>query len=171
MIIGSSPRKDFVGRIVGNVLDKIVDNYPGILLVGRLIHPLNMTGRIIVFSPPFADKEPGFKPLFDKLITLARNLSKPVEIFCTPSCQSAIESIIHRFGKKLSFSFIQVEATDEFFKSAGNFKESDLLVFVNSRKGMISFNQKWHDNQRANTSLYESSNFITAYPSGNEITL
>jgi len=168
LVVGASPKKDIVRKIVGNVLDKIIDNYRGILIVGSLIHPLNMTKKIIVFFPPYADKESGFKPLLDKIITLVLNLSKPVEVHCTLSGQKEIESVIRRFGKKISFSFTPVEAEDDFFKSVRVIKETDLLVFINSRKGMISYNQKWQDNQPLYTNLYERSNIIIAYLSGNE---
>src|SRR5690606_38435089 len=46
--------------VFGRVLDPLVERTRAMLLISRLVRPLNTLTRVVVAVPPFAEREPGF---------------------------------------------------------------------------------------------------------------
>ncbi|MBN2611538.1 MAG: cation:proton antiporter [Bacteroidales bacterium] len=165
LVIGASPKKDFIERLFGNFFDKIVESYHETLFVCRLIHPLNIARRITVLFPQNAEKEPGFTFILDKLFALSINLAKPLEFHCTTPIRKSIERYLPGLKNKPVSTFKPIEEIQDFFNRDKHYGESDLLIFVSARRGMVSYTPKYKVIKSSKADLYKNTNFIIAYPS------
>ncbi|NJK86406.1 MAG: hypothetical protein HC906_10990 [Bacteroidales bacterium] len=108
MILGFSPKKDFFGKIAGNILDNVVENFKGLILVYRPLHPLNIVRNIHIVLPRYAEKEPGMADWFERTDRLANVLA----------------SNVHFYGNKQTIFSIKDYLTQIKSKNQGQFKEN-----------------------------------------------
>jgi Kef-type K+ transport system membrane component KefB/nucleotide-binding universal stress UspA family protein len=126
----------FIEKLLGDKVDATIRNLDKNLFICHLEKPLISNNRIVVISPPLAEREYGFSVWLQKMVKLAQELSIPIVHLGHPDTQKIIAE-----QKDLKNLFIFIPFTDWNNPMACTeyIKEGDLIVLVSARRGYISY--------------------------------
>ena len=91
--------------------------------------------RIVVVSPPLAEKELGFDVWVNKVVQLSQELTLPVLHIGHPETQAFIAS---QEKLKANFTFKEFTNWHKPLSFAREIKEDDIFIFVSAHHGYIS---------------------------------
>ena len=91
--------------------------------------------RIVVVSPPLAEKELGFDLWVNKMVQLSQELSIPILHIGHPETQALIAS--HK-NLKAIFTFKAYENWSDPLACGDEIKEDDIFVLVSAHQGYVS---------------------------------
>lgn len=159
LVLGFSPKKDLFGKIIGNILDNIVENYKGTIFVCRPLNPFNIISKTHIVVPEYAEKEPGFNIWFEKSVSLVNNLASSINFYCSSLTEKNIKesysSAPGEFYTMVDYNYLS---------SVPRGTENDLYIFIGSRKGLISYQTKLETLPSVLPNYYNNSNIIIIYP-------
>ncbi len=141
VVIGWDARRTAQTRIFGSVLDQLLDQTRQLVIVARLGHPLNTTGRIVLVVPPGSRHHPGFIGALQAIKQMANELGAEIE-------GVVVQDDTARYKEAFSEISPQVPAewrfVDRWAKLLPTLKETfvpdDLVVVLSARRGALS----WH---------------------------
>jgi len=121
-------------KLLGEKIDLIVKNLDKNLFVCHVEQKLFTHKRIVVVSPPLAEREDGFALWLNKVSKLSSELSIPILHLGDPETQKVI-SDQKKFGNCTYFPFYNWEDP---ISCAEHIKEGDLIILVSAHPGYIS---------------------------------
>lgn len=135
VILGWPGKTGILEKLVGDKVDLIIKNMDKNLFICHIEKDMISHKRIVVVSPPLAEKELGFDVWVNKIVKLSQELSLPVIHYGHPETQSLIAN-----QKKLNANFIFKEFTNwsDPLAYANEVKDDDIFVFVSAHPGYIS---------------------------------
>ena len=126
--------------VFGRVLDPLVERTRGMLLVSRLVHPVNTLERVVVAIPPFAEREAGFAAALHALKVLASQLGAGLHVVALAERVPILEDMVRRTRPETPATF---DALDEWGGLVGALegllRPSDLLVLATVREGALAW--------------------------------
>ncbi|MDR1517688.1 MAG: cation:proton antiporter [Dysgonamonadaceae bacterium] len=135
VILGWPGKVGMIERLLGETVDSIIKNMDKNLFVCHIEQSLNTHKRIVVISPPLAEKEGGFGLWVDKISKMSQELSLPVLHIGNLETNKAIAK---RRKSGIPFAF-------ESFKDWGNplmcsklIKKDDIIVLISAHAGYVS---------------------------------
>ncbi|HBB91947.1 MAG TPA: sodium:proton antiporter [Bacteroidales bacterium] len=138
IVMGWPTKESFSDRLFGQKTDHILESSGQAILVCRLMNPLNSFSRIVLFSPPFSEKEQGFEYLITKITTLAVEINLPVHLYCDSKTQEAVAVLLDKINRKPLFKNYEVQNWNEFLLMINKLAEKDLAIIFSARKGSVS---------------------------------
>ncbi len=135
VILGWPGKTGILEKLVGDKVDLIIKNMDKNLFICHIEKDMISHKRIVVVSPPLAEKELGFDVWVNKIVKLSQELSLPVIHYGHPETQSLIAN-----QKKLNANFLFKEFTNwsNPLSYANEVKDDDIFVFVSAHPGYIS---------------------------------
>ncbi|NLC49570.1 MAG: hypothetical protein GX762_04270 [Bacteroidales bacterium] len=135
VILGWPGKTGILEKLVGDKVDLIIKNMDKNLFICHIEKDMISHKRIVVVSPPLAEKELGFDVWVNKIVKLSQELSLPVIHYGHPETQSLIAN-----QKKLNANFLFKEFTNwsDPLSYANEVKDDDIFVFVSAHPGYIS---------------------------------
>ncbi len=135
VVLGWPGRVGLLEKLVGDKVEWIIKNMDKNLFICHLEKKMISHKRIIVISPPLAEKELGFDVWVNKVVQLSQELSLPVVHIGHPETQSLIEG-----QKKLNANFIfkQSDNWNDPLSCGEEIKKDDILILVSAHPGYIS---------------------------------
>src|SRR5690606_27920700 len=101
--------------------------------------PLIADKRMVVFCPPLAESELGFSYWMEKIFRLSKELTIQTVFICNPRTRQAITEY-HKTNKHtVRLQFSQLDDWDDLTVLSTLIKEGDLIVFVSTRSGEVSY--------------------------------
>ena len=134
VILGWPGKVGFLDKLMGEKVDLIIKSMDKNLFVCHVEQNLISNKRIVVISPPLAEKEDGFGLWVNKVSKLSSELSVPVLHLGHPETQEVIS------GQKKSGNFIFQPFVDwNNPLSCGDLiKKDDLIILISAHVGYIS---------------------------------
>ncbi|WP_352423059.1 cation:proton antiporter [Proteiniphilum sp.] len=134
VILGWPGKVGFLDKLLGEKVDLIIKSMDKNLFVCHVEQNLISNKRIVVISPPLAEKEDGFGLWVNKVSKLSSELSVPVLHLGHPETQEVIS------GQKKSGNFIFQPFVDwNNPLSCGDLiKKDDLIILISAHVGYIS---------------------------------
>ncbi|MCW1735958.1 cation:proton antiporter [Anaerorudis cellulosivorans] len=123
-------------KLLGDKVDATIRSLDKNLFICHLEKPLISNSRIVVISPPLAEKEYGFSVWLRKVVKLAQELSLPVVHLGHPDTQ---KTIADQKNIKNLFVFIPFTDWNNPMSCAEYIKEGDLIMLVSAHRGYISY--------------------------------
>ncbi len=135
VILGWPGKTGILEKLVGDKMGLIIKNMDKNLFICHLEKSMISHKRIIVVSPPLAEKELGFDVWVNKVVKLSQELSLPVIHYGHPETQSLIAN-----QKKLNANFVFKEFTiwNDPLACGDNVREDDIFIFISAHPGYIS---------------------------------
>ena len=135
VIIGWPGKVGVLEKLVGDKVDLIIKNVDKNLFICHLEKSMISHKRIVVVSPPLAEKELGFDVWVNKIVQLSQELTLPVLHIGHPETQAHIAS-----QEKLKANFAFKEFTDwnNPLLCSAEIREDDIFVLVSAHQGYIS---------------------------------
>ena len=135
VILGWPGKVGLLEKLVGDKVDLIIKNMDKNLFICHLEKKMISHKRILVVSPPLAEKELGFDLWVNKVVQLSQELSLPVIHIGHPETQRLIAS-----QKKLKANFIfrEFDNWNDPLACGDEIKEDDIFIFISAHTGYIS---------------------------------
>lgn len=122
-------------RALGDKVSRIINNTEKNLFICHIEYKPSTHNRIVVVSPPLAEREEGFKVWLSKVIKLSQELSAPVVHIGHQSTQKAISK---QNAESAKFKFITFNDWSKPLAWCNEIKKMDILILVSAHPGYIS---------------------------------
>ncbi|HLF62214.1 MAG TPA: cation:proton antiporter [Saprospiraceae bacterium] len=138
ILIGWPQRSGILEKLIGDRIESILNAADKVLFICHFTKPMITNKRIVVITPPLAERENGFELWFLKISKLAQELSIPVQLYGDVKTHQAIGRQIKKHHLSASVNFTAFEDWEDFLILARDIRSDDLLVFASSRQGSVS---------------------------------
>jgi hypothetical protein len=101
--------------------------------------PLIVIHKIILITPPLAEKEFGFSTIVRKISRMSFELSLPIEHYGSDKTHDYVKNLIKKNGFKISITHHYFNDWDDFFILSRNIDINDIIILVSARKGYVSY--------------------------------
>ncbi|HEY8402828.1 MAG TPA: cation:proton antiporter [Cytophagaceae bacterium] len=159
---GQSTPKDF---IFGTVLDSLLEKTEQMVLVTKIIHPLNTIKRIIVVVPPNAEFEVGISRWVKTIRTLSKQAGANVIFYGEPATLEKVKYLLNATKSSIEAEFKKFRHWDNLSvltKVAS--KTDDLLIIVSARSGTVSYQTMLDVIPKTLSRHFKDYSFIVIYP-------
>jgi Kef-type K+ transport system membrane component KefB/mannitol/fructose-specific phosphotransferase system IIA component (Ntr-type)/nucleotide-binding universal stress UspA family protein len=169
VVIGWDGRRTGARAIFGTVLDQLLDRTRQMVLVARLGHPLNVTGRLVVLVPPAADRHPGFVEALATVNRIASGIGAGMAGVVVGADVERMRQAHGAARPQVAAEWVAVpdwSALAEWLHSA--VRREDLVVLMGARRGTVA----WHPRlERLPARLAELApeSFLAVYPAETEV--
>ncbi len=164
ILMGWNAKVSAKEKLFGSVLDVLLDEGSQMILVSRMLQPLNTVNRIVLAVPPVAEKEPGFLHWLRTLKRLAKGLGCNMKVFVTEAGAAEFQSAMTATSPEVEYACEHFDDWNDFLALSRHLKKDDLFVVVSARPGTISY-EKIHASIPTFLSKYhQEDNFLVVYP-------
>lgn len=163
VILGWPGKAGIWDKLLGERIEQIVKNLDKNLFVCHLEQNLITHKRIVVLSPPLAEKEDGFSLWVKKITKLSTELSIPILHLGDPQTYKVISS--HK--KPGNIVFKQFTDWDNPMSCGNEIKENDLIVLISAHQGYISHIPVLESLPTRLENRFPNHNKIVVYPKRN----
>jgi Kef-type K+ transport system membrane component KefB len=168
VIVGWNGKAATSRKILGGVIDQVLEQTNQMILVTKLTHPLNTMKRLILILPPMIVRKPGFKETIRIVKTIASQLGASLLCLVIKGDQNYYKKIIEEEKPKLSFTLETIEKWPDLQENYFHrFKDDDLLVVISARRGTIAWHPYLEKLPREIATVTKES-FIFIYPEEEE---
>lgn len=165
IILGWPSKPGIIEKMVGEKTESILNKTDTNLFMCHIEKPLVAHKRILVFCPPFAEAELGFRFWLDKVIRLSKELTLGVSFVCNQRTQSAISEFIEENSHSVKVLFDIYDEWDDIVGLSNYAQTDDLIIFVSARAGELSHRHSLEGLPMKLSRVYNNMNRILVYPS------
>ena len=167
IVLGWPKKPGILEKLIGERIYSIVNSVDKNLFICHQEKLLVVQKRIIVLTPPLAEKEIGFETWLKKILKLSTELSIPVIIFGAKNTYDAINLKIRQFRWNGNLRFQKFTEWEDFHNLSEHVKNDDLLVLISARSNSLS-HQKYLDHIPSKLEKhFFSNNKIIVFPQQN----
>ncbi len=156
--------------VFGTVLDQLLEQTRQMVIVAKMGHPLNTTGRLVVVVPSGGHRHPGFPGAVSALKTLAEELDARFEALIVDQEVDPYRSVFEEAEPEIPLTVEGVEGWGPLlWELRTRLEPQDLVVLVSARRGTVS----WHrelERLPAQLSSLPPESFLVVYPSESDAT-
>ena len=164
IILGWPKKAGILDKLIGEKISSIISNVDKTVFICHLDKLLINHKRIVVATPPFAEKENGFEIWLQKISKLSQELSIPIVHFGGMSTQDSIRDKIKLKHLSTSISFKVLNNLEDLLDSSADIKDDDLLVLVSARKYSVSYLNFLDNIPNKLDKSFTNNNKIVVYP-------
>lgn len=167
VVVGLHRRASLVDTLYGPKMEHILESSNRMMLICRLFNPVNTLRRLVVYVPPKAEFESGFRQWVTAMGRLASKLGCRAIFLCQPAVSRLIAGVLKRERIDLRLEFRALEQWDDFVPMANRIADDDLLVVVSSRPGAISYSADIKVMDNFLQKYFTQANLIVLFPEQN----
>ncbi|MDE6512739.1 MAG: cation:proton antiporter [Muribaculaceae bacterium] len=167
LVVGLHRRASLVDTLYGSKMEHILESSNRMMLICRLFNPVNTLRRLVVYVPPKAEFESGFRQWVSAMGRLASKLGCRAIFLCQPAVSRLIAGVLKRERIDLRLEFRALEQWDDFVPMANRIADDDLLVVVSSRPGAISYSADIKVMDNFLQKYFTQANLIVLFPEQN----
>ncbi|MDQ3389394.1 MAG: cation:proton antiporter, partial [Gemmatimonadota bacterium] len=138
LIVGWDGRRSATREFFGSVLDQLLEETRQLVLVTKLGHPLNTTGRVVLILPPAVEHHPGFLEAIETVKTVTAGLGASLLALPIKGDPTRLEEIYSSVGGQLPATW---EPLAEWGKLRPELerllRRDDLVVVISARRGTL----------------------------------
>jgi Kef-type K+ transport system membrane component KefB len=164
IVLGWPKKAGILDKLIGEKISSIVSNVDKTVFICHLEKLLIKQKRIIVVTPPLAEKENGFEIWLQKISKLSQELSIPIVHFGGMSTQDAIRDRIKHKHFSTSISFKVLDDLEDLLVSSAYIKDDDLVILVSARKYSVSYLNFLDNIPNKIEKHFTNNNKIVVYP-------
>jgi Kef-type K+ transport system membrane component KefB len=164
IVLGWPKKAGILDKLIGEKISSIVSNVDKTVFICHLEKLLIKQKRIIVVTPPLAEKENGFEIWLQKISKLSQELSIPIVHFGGMSTQDAIRDKIKHKHLSTSISFKVLDDLEDLLVSSEYIKDDDLVILVSARKYSVSYLNFLDNIPNKIEKHFTNNNKIVVYP-------
>ena len=139
IILGWGKSNNVLDKIIESTVENIVKNNEHTIFICDLKNPLSSCRKIVLISLPFSELEIGYILWFQKVLALSKELSIPIDYYCTEDTQKFSINISEYLKIKTQINYINPSNWKSLSGLKIKIQNDDLLIFTAIRKGAISY--------------------------------
>lgn len=151
-------------RIFGTVLDSLLQNTEQMILVCKIIHPLNITERIVVLVPVNADLERGYIRWVRALSLLSQQLGAKLVFKGRKRILNHLRQTLKKSKPTVEAEFEPIARLSDLENLKSEIDKDDMLVTISAREGSVSHSKELDYIPRILSRSYKENSFIIIYP-------
>ncbi|MHA6248597.1 cation:proton antiporter [Pontibacter sp. CAU 1760] len=164
VVLGWNAKITTRDRIFGTVLDSLLDNTDEMVLVCKIIQPLNTTGRIVVIVPTNAELERGFMRWIRSVKLLSHQLGAPIVFRGRKRTLNKLKQVVKDSKPTVEAQYVPYNNMNEIATMKSELKKDDMVVVISARKRTVSYNSNLDYVPRVLSRNYKDNSFIVIYP-------
>jgi Kef-type K+ transport system membrane component KefB/mannitol/fructose-specific phosphotransferase system IIA component (Ntr-type) len=166
LILGWSGKSTSKNIIFHTILDQIIEKGNQSIVVSKLVHPLNVTRRILVVIPPLLDRQEGFLASIRMLKIIAAQVGSEIEVIALDSTIAGCGQMIEKLVPSVRVSFHSLETWRDILPTLKpEVTPSDLIAFLSARRTQVSWQPSLEKIPAHIAKEFGAVNFLTMYPS------
>jgi hypothetical protein len=164
VILGWNAKITTRDRIFGTVLDNLLENTEQMILVCKLIQPLNTTRRFVVIVPQNAELERGFLRWVRALKLLAQQIGAKIVFRSNRRTLNKLKMAVRANKPAVDADYLPFSGMRDFVNMQSDIIKDDMVVVISGRKGTVSYNSNMDYVPRVLSRNYKNNSFIIIYP-------
>jgi len=169
VVIGWNGQISARQRVLGGVLDHLITLSRQMVLVCKLVHPLNITRKIFVLVPEYAERETGFIRWVRMVKNLSRQIGAGIEFWGAPATLEHIAAVLNSSKPAVDAVYRHFEDWDNCLSIMQEMTQEDLLLVISARHSTLS-HDSYHDVMPQKLAKeHQSASFVIIYPEQNAI--
>ena len=164
IVLGWPKKAGILDKLIGGKIYSIINDVDKNLFICHLDKLLINHKRIIIVTPPFAEKESGFETWLQKIFILSKELSVPIVHFGGISTQEAIREKVKQMNLNSYVSFKAFNDWEDFPASSKFITDDDFLVLVSARKQSVLYLNYLDNIPNKIEKYFTNNNKIVVYP-------
>ncbi|MFP5471878.1 MAG: cation:proton antiporter, partial [Bacteroidia bacterium] len=164
IIIEWQNKTNFFDKLMGDKIETIINKVDKTILICDFKTPLISSKRIVLISPPLSEKENGFDLWLKKVTKLSKELSIPMVHYGDSKTQENITSRMKVSGYTTPIEFKAFNDWEDFLILSREINADDLIVFISSRKGSVSYINVLEAIPVKLNKFFERNNKVLVYP-------
>ena len=164
LVLGWNAKITTRDRIFGTVLDNLLENTEQMIMVCKLIKPLNTTGRLVVIVPVNAELERGYMRWIRAVKLLSTQLGAKIVFRARRRTLNKLKGAVSSTKPAVDAEYTPYSSLEDISKMNSELKEDDMVIVVSARKGTISYNSNLDYVPRVLSRDYKDNSFIVIYP-------
>ncbi|MBI2968651.1 MAG: cation:proton antiporter [Bacteroidetes bacterium] len=150
--------------IFGTALDNLLHNSRQMIIIARLIQPVNTFRRIAVVTPPNCEAEPGFYMWMVRIKRLARQTGLPVLFYSDYKSAEVFKKLPDEIMVSGNVDYKYFRQWDDFQILKSETDINDLLIVITARKGRVSYTGALDGVPSKLQKNFQSYSFMLVYP-------
>ncbi|CAN5359374.1 cation:proton antiporter [soil metagenome] len=167
VVMGWNAQISAANRVFGSVLDNLLQNSEQMVLVTRVLYPLNIMKNIVVAVAPNAEAEPGYLRWIKTLKSLSKQTGAGLIFHGGREQNLKISRALNATKPTVEASFKTFNDWEDFLILAREVSKDDLLVVISARKGTISYNTFLDRVPNHLSKHFQDQNFVIIFPEQN----
>ncbi|WP_299989940.1 cation:proton antiporter [uncultured Pontibacter sp.] len=164
VVLGWNAKITTRDRIFGTILDNLLENTEQMILVCKIMQPLNTTSRLVVIVPANAELERGFLRWMRAVRLLSTQLGAKVVFMAGRRTNNQIKSTVKSSKPAIDATYMQRPTMAEFENNQTGIGKDDMVVVISARRGTVSYNGMLDNVPRVLSRNYKDNSFIIVYP-------
>jgi Kef-type K+ transport system membrane component KefB len=164
VILGWNAKITTKDRIFGTVLDNLLENTDEMILVCKIIQPLNTTNRIVVIVPTNAELERGFVRWIRSIKLLSQQLGASIVFRGRKRTLNKLKRVVKDTKPTVEAEYLPYSSMNEFANMKAELSKDDMVVVISARKRTVSYNSNLDYVPRVLSRNYKENSFIVVYP-------
>lgn len=164
ILIGWNARPSARDYLFGSVLDQLLQHSPQMILVCRIVQPLNSLHRVVVAVPPHAELEPGFQRWTRGLQLLIKELGAQARFFVAEASLQVMDETLQKIRPDIDYTLEKFDNWEDFLILSRELKRDDLFVIISARRGTLSHCRHHEAIPGYLSKYYQEENFLVVYP-------
>lgn len=166
VIIGWNGQVSAKRRIFGSILDQLLSDLDEMVMVSKIVKPVNTFGRLVLAIPPFAALETGFPEAIRSIKLMTEQIGGNLVVLSTNERVPHVRKRVSKIKPDIDIDFQSINAWSKLPSwMEENQHEDDLFILVSAREGSLSWRPGLDRLPRVIAQKYPELSFITIYPS------
>ncbi len=164
IVMGWNGRLTTEERFFGSVLDYVLEHAEPMVLVTKLIHPLNAFARVTAVTLPNAEAEPGFARWVTTVRVLVHHTTGSLRLLGTTATMHSVQQMFATGTPSVQLVEKAWENGNDFRKLAEEVTSQDLLIVVSAREDTVSHQATADKIPYYLSRYFDNLSFIVLYP-------
>ncbi|MBX0333694.1 cation:proton antiporter [Pontibacter sp. HSC-14F20] len=164
VVLGWNAKITTRDRIFGTILDNLLANTEQMILVCKIMQPLNTTNRLVVIVPANGELERGFLRWMRAVRLLSTQLGAKVVFMAGRRTNNKIKATVTSSKPAIDATYMPRPTMPEFANNQTGIGKDDMVVVISARKGTVSYNGVLDNVPRVLSRNYKDNSFIIIYP-------
>ena len=164
VVIGWNVKFTTKELIFGGILDNLLRRTGEMILVAKLVQPVNTIKKIKVVMPSRAEYEPGFVHWMNRVRNISKQTSSPITFYGADTTNERVAGVLKELKTTIPVNYKHFEEWEDFLILGRDIKTDDLLVIISARSGSVSYHSYLPNVPRQLSKYFEPYNFVVIYP-------
>lgn len=164
VVIGWNGKVTARERMFGSVLDKLLMQTQQMILVCKIVHPLNTMENIVVALPPNAELEKGFARWVNTVRVIAKQIGAKIRFFAAEPTIHPLQQLLKAAKPSVDAVYHAFDEWEDFLILAKEVTENDLFIVVSARSETVSHTDYLDRLPRQLARHFSTMSFVIMYP-------
>jgi Kef-type K+ transport system membrane component KefB len=167
VVIGWNGKVTARERMFGSILDNLLQESQQMIMVCKILHPLNTMERVVVAVAPNAEREKGFYGWVNNIRVIARQIGTKVHFMSSVNTAAALQALLKNSKPTIEATYKTFDDWENFSDLAKGITSNDLLMVVSARQETISYHSTLDKIPRRLSRDFDDTSFVIVYPQQN----